>query len=113
MEALTDFTPAGSCLPPYCDVCSIIYAILLIIMDSARAYWPKWTDNLRRHGLAELAAWVLEAAGPLNFLGAQALYFSQPFVAAASSHSLGALAHLLEQEDETRAFAALLKGKPQ
>ncbi|HEY3313004.1 MAG TPA: hypothetical protein VGK00_15290 [Anaerolineales bacterium] len=81
-------------------------------MDKARAYWPIWMDALRRQGLAELAAWALEAAGPLNILGAQALYIGQPFVSSSSSPVLGALAHLLEQEDEARAFATLLKGKP-
>lgn len=80
-------------------------------MDTARAYWPGWVNILRRQGWVELAAWALEAAGPFNILGAQALYISQPFVSASTSQGLGALAHLLEQEDETRVFVALLKGK--
>jgi hypothetical protein len=82
-------------------------------MDTARAYWPVWMETLRRQGLTELAAWALEAAGPLNILGAQALYVGQPFVPASTGQGLRALAHLLEQEDETRAFVTLLKGKPQ
>lgn len=82
-------------------------------MDSEREYWPKWIQSLRRQGLAELTAWVLEAAGPLNIVGAQALYIGQPFMPASSGDGLRALAHLLEQEDEARAFAALLKGKSQ
>ena len=82
-------------------------------MDSSRAYWPIWTDFLRRQGLTELAAWFLEASGPLNVLGAQALYLGQPFAPASASQGLRALADLLEQEDETRAFVVLLKGKPQ
>lgn len=82
-------------------------------MNTPRAYWPIWMDTLRRQGLAELAAWALEAAGPLNFLGAQALYLGQPFVPSSTSQGLRALAHLLEQEDEAQAFAALLKGKSQ
>jgi hypothetical protein len=83
------------------------------LMDAPRAYWPIWMDTLRRQGLAELAAWALEAAGPLNILGAQALYIGQPFIPASTSQGLRALANLLEQEDETRAFVTLLKGKPQ
>jgi hypothetical protein len=70
-------------------------------------------DVLRRQGLAELAAWTLEAVGPLNILGAQALYLGQPFVSLSASQGLRALALLLEQEDEARAFVAQLKGKPQ
>ena len=82
-------------------------------MESPRAYWPIWMDSLHRQGLTSLAAWVLEAAGPLNILGAQALYISQPFLPASATQGMRALAHLLEQEDEARDFATLLKGKPQ
>lgn len=81
-------------------------------MDTPRAYWPIWMNILRKQGFAELAAWVLDAAGPLNILGAQAIYLSQPFFPAPTSQGLRALAHLLEQEDESKTFAALLKGKP-
>jgi hypothetical protein len=82
-------------------------------MDSSRAYWPIWTDFLRKQGLTELAAWFLEASGPLNLLGAQALYVGQPFAPASASQGLRALADLLEQEEEARTFIVLLKGKPQ
>jgi hypothetical protein len=78
-------------------------------MDSSRAYWPIWTDFLRRQGLTELAAWFLEASGPLNVLGAQLLYLGQT----SAAQGLRALADLLEQEEEARAFIVLLKGKPQ
>ena len=83
-------------------------------MDTTpRAYWPIWMETLRKRGLTELAAWALEAAGPLNILGAQMLYLGQPFVSSSSGQGLRALAYLLEQEDEARVFVALLKGKPQ
>jgi len=82
-------------------------------MDSARTYWPVWMGFLRRQGLTDLAAWFLEAAGPFNFLWAQLIYIGQPFVSSDNDQGLHALAHLLEQEDEARAFAALLKGQPQ
>ncbi len=79
-------------------------------MDMPRAYWPKWTETLRSLGLADLVAWVLEASGPINILGAQMLYISQPLVSKNSSQGFNALATLLEQEDEARAFVAMLKG---
>ena len=82
-------------------------------MNSSRAYWPKWTDFLHRQGLTGLAAWFLEASGPLNVLGAQLLYIGQPFAPASANQGLRALADLLEQEEEARAFIVLLKGKPQ
>ncbi len=81
-------------------------------MDEPRTYWPIWMDFLRRQGWVELAAWVLEAAGPLNILGAQLLYISQPLIPSTATQGFSALANLLEQEDEARAFAALLKGQP-
>ncbi len=82
-------------------------------MDSSRAYWPVWTDFLRKQGLTGLAAWLLEASGPLNLLGAQLLYLGQPFIPASAVQGLRALADLLEQEDEAKAFVGLLKGKLQ
>jgi len=82
-------------------------------MNSSRVYWPTWTDFLRRQGLTELAAWFLEASGPLNVLGAQLLYLGQPFAPASANQGLRALADLLEQEEEARTFIVLLKGKPQ
>ena len=82
-------------------------------MDSPRAYWPIWMEALQKQSLAELAAWVLEAAGPLNVLGAQVLYLGQPLVPPSTGQGLRALASLLEDEDETGAFVAFLKGNPQ
>lgn len=81
-------------------------------MDVTRATWPVWIKTLQQQGLAHFAAWALEAAGPLNILGAQILYLGQPFLPTSTSGGLRALANLLEQEDETRAFIAQLKGKP-
>ncbi|MBA4379827.1 MAG: hypothetical protein C0393_03945 [Anaerolinea sp.] len=75
-----------------------------------RASWPVWADFLRRRGLENLAAWALEAAGPLTLLGAQALYIGGPLLRPAFSNAkLNALAHLLEDGEETRAFAAFLR----
>jgi hypothetical protein len=82
-------------------------------MDSPRAYWPTWTSSLRKQGLTELAAWFLDAAGPFNVLAAQILYLGQPFLPSSTNDRMRALAYLLEQEDEARAFVAQLKGQPQ
>ena len=78
-------------------------------MDALRTYWPEWTESLRRLGLDGFAAWLLEAGGPVNIIGAQLLYIGQPFVTPQTSNGISALANLLEQEDEARAFAALLR----
>jgi hypothetical protein len=79
-------------------------------MELLRGYWPEWTKTLQKLGLAEFVVWALEVAGPLNIVGAQMLYISEPFFSSNSSQSLNALATLLEQEDEARAFIDLLKG---
>ena len=82
-------------------------------MNSLRAHWPEWTDTLRRAGLDGYAAWLLEAAGPFNVIGAQLLYLGQPFVSSQASDQFMALANLLEEKGEARAFASHLKGQPQ
>jgi hypothetical protein len=82
-------------------------------MNSLRAHWPEWTEALRRRGLDGFAAWLLEAGGPINLIGAQLLYIGQPFLTPGATESIHALANLLEEEDEARAFAALLKGQAQ
>jgi len=81
-------------------------------MNSLRAYWPEWTESLRRRGLDGFAAWLLEAGGPINVIGAQLLYMGQPFIVPQENADIRALANLLEEEDEARAFAALLRRRP-
>lgn len=74
-------------------------------MNSTREFWKRWAESLRRYQLHDLVASFLEAGSPLALLGAQAIYFGGGFV---KSDSLTALAGLLENESETRAFAAYL-----
>jgi hypothetical protein len=83
-------------------------------ISETRASWPGWADFLRRRGLENLAAWALEAAGPLTVLGAQVLYLGGPLLRPAlSSGFIEALAGLLEDHGEAQAFAAFLrKEKP-
>lgn len=75
------------------------------MMKSTREFWQRWAESLRRYQLHDLVASFLEAGSPLALLGAQALYFGGAFV---KNDSLEALAHMLEDENETRAFAAFL-----
>jgi len=73
----------------------------------SRADWLSWAETLRRFKLDGLASWFLEAGSPLSVLGAQMLYVSQPFV---GGKQIDMLAHMLEDEDETRAFVHYLRG---
>ena len=73
-----------------------------------RSEWPEWAESLRRLKLDGLAAWLLDAAGPLTILGAQAVYLGQPFM---GGKKLDPLAHLLEEHEESQAFARYLRGE--
>jgi hypothetical protein len=73
-----------------------------------RSEWSKWADSLRRRKLDGFAAWLLEAGGPFTILGAQAVYLSQPFL---GGKKLGSLAHMLEEDEESQAFARFLRGE--
>ena len=73
----------------------------------SRSEWSQWADSLRRLKLDGLAAWFLEAAGPLTVLGAQAVYMTQPFL---GGKKLDSLASMLEEDEETQAFARYLRG---
>lgn len=74
----------------------------------ARSEWSGWAESLRRLKLDGLAAWALEAGGPLTILGAQAVYISQPFL---GGKQLNSLAHMLEEDEESQAFARYLRGE--
>lgn len=79
-----------------------------------RADWPRWAETLRRRGAGNLAAWALEAAGPLALLGAQALHFGGPLLRPTlSGATLDGLVSLLEDEDERRAFVDFLRREEQ
>jgi len=79
-------------------------------VPESRASWPRWAGFLRQRGLEGLAAWALEAAGPLAVLGAQALYLGGPLLRpAVTGRQIDALAGLLEDSQETHAFANFLR----
>ncbi len=73
-----------------------------------RSEWSKWAESLRRFKLDGFAVWLLEAGGPLTILGAQAVYLSQPFL---GGNKLDSLAHMLEEDEESQAFARYLRGE--
>jgi hypothetical protein len=82
-------------------------------MEAYRHIWQSWASTLHRWGMGDWVASVLEAAGPLTIIGAQAVYLSQPlFNLAVPDNHLDALASLLEDSAKTRAFASLLREVP-
>ena len=65
---------------------------------------------LRRLGLGGLAAALLGDAGPLPFLGAQALYFAAPMLGAFSaSGQVERLAAVLEDPESLKTLVSELK----
>jgi hypothetical protein len=75
-----------------------------------RFAWRGWAEFLHRHGLENMVAWMLEAAGPLTLVGAQALYIGGPLLRPAlTDEQRDALAGLLEDRDEILAFTAFLR----
>ncbi len=75
-------------------------------MRSSSVLWAKWADTLTRFKAKSLVAWLLEAGEPLLLVGAQMLYFGQPIF---GGERINDLAHFLENQEETRAFAAFLR----
>jgi len=69
--------------------------------------------KLHSWGMAGLAASFIETAGPLAFLGAQALYFAGPALTSfAPEDDVTALAHLLEDPVALQALAHSLAEEP-
>ncbi len=75
-------------------------------MLSPREEWLQWAETLRRYQAEGLVSWLLEAGRPLAILTAQVLYLGEPFL----GNTAQAVGHMLESDDEARAFAALLNG---
>jgi hypothetical protein len=74
------------------------------------AFWPKWAEFLCSRGLERLAIWALEAAEPINVIGAQLLYMGGSLLNPVfSKGQIEALASLLEDRDETNAFISFLR----
>jgi hypothetical protein len=79
-------------------------------MHPDRTYWPEWARLLQRWGLNELAAALLESAGPLTFFLAQLVYVGQPLLGNGYAGArLDALARMFEDQEESRSFATFLR----
>lgn len=75
-------------------------------MQISSVAWTKWANNLARFKAKALTAWILEIFEPLMPIGAQMLYISQPLIGYNRANDL---AQLLEDKEETRAFAIFLR----
>lgn len=79
-------------------------------MNQDRHIWRVWASFLQRWGVSDGVADILEAAGQLSLLGAQAVYLGQPLLKhALPEDQLDALARLLEEPTQTQAFVRVLR----
>jgi hypothetical protein len=76
-------------------------------METEQQIWQAWVDALRRRKMSSFVALILEAGGPLNLIAAQLVYLGQPLLG--STGSLQALAHLLEDTEQTQFFVTNLR----
>ena len=75
-----------------------------------QTYWPGWAHFLHQYGVRKPAVLLLGTAGPLVWFAAQAIYLGQPFLdGSANGGQWRALAGLLENQEESRSFAAFLR----
>lgn len=79
-------------------------------MDEDQQIWRSWASILQRWGVEQWAASILEAAGPLSVLGAQAVYLSAPLLKnILPMAQLETLARTLEDANQTQAFVSCLR----
>lgn len=78
-------------------------------MQADHTYWPAWVRFLHRWGLDEPFAALIETSGPLKLLFAQLIYLGQPLFGSGSTQKWQAFANLLENEAESRSFAAFIR----
>jgi hypothetical protein len=70
----------------------------------------KWIESLYKLRLQNLTATFLEALGPMNLLGAQLVYLSQPVLSSFISKDQSQdIARILEDPSETELFIEALR----
>lgn len=75
--------------------------------------WRGWASALHRWGVGGGAAALLEVAGPLKLLAAQAVYLGQPLLDGwLPRRKLAALAGMLDDPENTQVFIQYLREAP-
>ena len=79
-------------------------------MKTDHTLWQNWARFLQHWGVDGIAAFLMEAGGPVSILAAQAIYMGQPFLRQSMPEGhLQALANLFEDQEEGHMFAAFLR----
>jgi hypothetical protein len=80
------------------------------MQDSERHLWQRWSDSLQQWGVNEVAATILDSAGPFTVILAQVVYAGSS-LAGTRRDSWLFLAQTLEDPLATRQFTQILRGQ--
>ena len=72
-------------------------------------FWSDWAQTLQHSRLKGFVLTFLESSGPLKLVLSQLMLSSTPFIGSKSTEKWQAAAKLLENDNESREFAALLR----
>lgn len=74
-------------------------------------YWSEWAHFLHRHHLDGFASVLVDGLGPVRIVLAQIIYAGQVFVHPDARDPWNAAGGLLECDEDSRSFAAFLRGE--
>jgi hypothetical protein len=77
-------------------------------MPSEQKKWHVWVDLLKRWGLSNFMASIIDNTGPVSIFLAQILLTISPFVSSRED-TVQSFASMLEDPVESHAFASLLR----
>jgi hypothetical protein len=85
----------------------------LSMNDENQHIWHSWAKALHRWGIGGGTAVLLEVAGPLTLLAAQAVYLGQPLLNGwLPGSKMTALAGMLDDPKNTQVFIQYLREAP-
>jgi hypothetical protein len=75
----------------------------------SQKYWSEWVQKLQHNPLKGLYLTFLEGTGPLRLIFGQFMLAGAVFINPTATEKWLAVAEMLEDEDQSKAFAALLR----
>lgn len=72
-------------------------------------FWPEWAQNLQRSPWKGLIRTFLEGAGPIRLFTGQLMLAGSLFINPSATERWMAVAEMLEDDEQSQAFADLLK----
>jgi hypothetical protein len=74
----------------------------------SRQFWPEWAQKLQHSPLKGILLTFLQGSGPFKLLVGQLMLAGSVFIDPTSSERWLAVAEMLEDEEQSKAFSALL-----